>query len=328
MAFPGTVHRCPHHGAELQSFSIDPRIGARMGDYWVHEGIGRGARGHVYRASDPKGGTHAIKILIGRAIPDPDADAQLVAKTRLLRDLRHANIVQVRDVGSIPDGATYIVMELLRGESLASISARTGALHPYRIAEIGRGVALGLAHTHKNGWVHRDIKPSNLMIAASDAGYTAKILDYGSARHSSLPGHPAKGSGHGFLGTPLYMAPEQAQDPQSATPRSDLYGLGIMLFELLEGQPPFTAATIYELIAQHQSQPVPPMDGPPRLRSLILQLLQKSPDQRPETAAQVAAELAGAMNDMRASMIADSQLPGLSSGGAGRAQVGADTLDT
>ncbi len=257
------------------------------GRYRLHESIGRGGMGEVWRAYDE---TLARQVAVKLLLPqdsDPTATSRFRLEARTAARIDHPNVVGVRDFGEF-ENRLFLVMELVDGDSLARVLARSGALPAERVARIAAQAAAGLAAAHREGIVHRDIKPGNLLL---DADGTLKIGDFGIARFMDDPGAALTATGH-IVGTSLYLAPERALGRQ-AGPASDVYALGCVLYQLLTGRPPFQADTAVAILHQHlDAVPVPPRELgvaglPPAFENYLLGLLAKEPEHRP--AAQQAA---------------------------------------
>ena len=252
---------------------------------WIlGEELGRGAIGRVVRVTDPETGeVRAGKVLHESNRDDPAAAARFAREAELAASLVHENIARVHGVAEI-EGQTVLLMELVSGPSLTRVLAIEGTLPEARIITVGRGIAAGLGAAHRAGIVHRDLKPSNVLLADGD---TPKIVDFGMARATSFVGVDR----FALVGTPDYMAPE-CVDPMAVDPRSDLYALGCILFEMAIGRPPFSGATAFALLEAHGHDPVPEVTGvTPELAALIRSLLAKSPADRPQSALAVAAAL-------------------------------------
>ncbi|HKE18964.1 MAG TPA: serine/threonine-protein kinase [Kofleriaceae bacterium] len=258
---------------------------------WVlGEEIGHGALGRVVRVRDPESGDlRAGKILHASNRDDASAVARFAREADLLHALHHPNVVAVHGIETI-EGEQVLLMELIDGPSLAQLIAREGTLPEARVVAIGEGIAAGLQAAHRAGLVHRDLKPANVLVAPGDV---PKIVDFGLARATSFAGVDRRS--FALVGTPDYMAPESA-DPLAIDPRSDLYSLGCILHEMIAGQPPFGGATPFAVLQAHIAQPVPELAaGPERSQALVhivRALLAKSPADRPQSAAQVASDLA------------------------------------
>ena len=263
-------------------------VDARSDDqrYRLGELLGRGAIATVVALEAEDGRRYAGKLLHDSQGQDPDAVARFVQEGALLRRLDHPNLVRVIETVTV-GGRPALVMELVEGPTLAQHIARAAPLPEAELLAIGRGIAGGLAHAHAAGIIHRDLKPGNILLAG---GRAPKIGDFGMARASSLAGveHQAMT----VVGTPDYMAPESV-DPLAVDLRSDIYALGCILFEMATGRPPFAAATPIGLLHQHRSAPIPAVPESMSLgtRTLITELLAKSPGDRPQAADTVARRL-------------------------------------
>jgi serine/threonine-protein kinase len=278
----------------------------QVGRYQILERIGRGAMATVYKAYDPEiNRTLALKFL------QPDLCVQEEHRSRFLREakaaggLSHPNIVTVFDVGEI-QGRPYIAMELLDGTPLSEIM-RPGAGMPIRdVVETGIQLARALDYAHSKGIFHRDIKPSNIMRLKD--GNTIKVTDFGIARIDSGEDtqHTRVGT---VLGTPQYMSPEQAMG-EKVDGRSDLFSVGVVLYQLLGGHAPFEATSIVTLahrIAREDPTPIEKLrrDVQPALRRVIERCLKKQPDKRFQTGRELAMALAKVIRDINEE--ADSQ---------------------
>ena len=259
-----------------------------IGDYRILEELGRGALGVVYRAEHSLlKKPAAIKLWSLPNTQTSIANAALLREARAAAATRHAGIVDVYDILRLPDGRIAMVMELLDGETLSARIAQVGALEPGDAARIARAIADVLDATHSAGIVHRDLKPENVFLLPDGR---VKVLDFGAALSSARPDEKA-----GTLGTPWYMAPEQAYgNPPDR--RSDLYSLGCVLFEMLTGQCPYDASDPRMVLAQHIEDPVPTPESPigplpEALERTVMRALAKYPEQRHQTARELAGEL-------------------------------------
>jgi hypothetical protein len=264
--------------SEVTAIPADLRLGAPLGS---------GAVATVVRVHAGDGREFAGKILHDSHQQDDAAVQRFAQEAALLQGVRDPNIVETFGVVEI-DGKRVLLLELVEGPTLAQLIAREAPLGEARLAALGEGVARGLARAHAAGLVHRDLKPANILVAG---GHTPKIGDFGMARATSLAG--VDRAALAVLGTPDYMAPE-CLDPLAVDGRSDLYALGCILHEMATGRPPFGGATAFGVIEAHRRAPVPdlPDSFSPPLRALVTTLLAKSPGDRPQAAAQVAAALA------------------------------------
>ncbi len=265
----------------------------RLGRYQLEREIGRGAMGVVYLGRD----TAINRMVAIKAIPlaSEFSDAELVeARSRFFREaetagrLNHPNIVTIYDVGE-ERGLAYIAMEYLKGRHLSDYAKSDSLMDPRKVLEIIGRTAEALGFAHKQGVVHRDIKPANLMY--DPATDTLKITDFGIAR---LTGAGSTRTGI-VLGTPSFMSPEQLEG-RTVTGHSDLFSLGVSLFQLLTGQLPFTADSMTGLMQQIAEAQHPPLrafrpDLPACVESVIDRALAKNPDARFDTGAQMAAAL-------------------------------------
>jgi len=259
--------------------------------------------GEVYRAEDLKlSQTVAVKFLPEKLTADASALERFHSEVRIARQVSHPNVCRVFDIGET-DGVTYLTMEYVDGEDLASLIRRIGRLSPDKATEIARQICAGLAAAHERGVIHRDLKPANVML---DGLGKARITDFGLAGvAASLQGAEVR------AGTPAYMAPEQLSGKE-VTLKSDLYALGLVLYELLTGKRALDAATLPELIRLRErgeiSRPSTLVkDLDPLLERVILRCLEKDPAQRPASALQVAAALPG--GDPMAAALAAGETP-------------------
>jgi HAMP domain-containing protein len=254
------------------------------GRYEVLEHIGQGAMADVFRAYDPSiNRPLAIKVLKGELRQHPQYAPRFLREAKAAGALSHPNIVTIYDVGQL-DGYPYIVMELLEGEPLDAVLEREKRLPVEQVIGIGLQLADALAYAHAQGVVHRDIKPSNIILGKD--GRTIKIVDFGIARVSEggeLDSTEKTQIGQ-VLGTPRYMSPEQALG-REIDGRSDLFSVGVILYELLTGQKAFagaSAATLALQITQQDPQPIAALapEAPKGLQFIIEKLLAKRPEKR------------------------------------------------
>lgn len=283
-----------------------------FGDFELLSELGRGGMGVVYKARQKSLDRVVALKMVREAHLASDADrARFRAEAHAAARLQHPNIVTVHEVGTF-DGQAYFCMEYVEGRTLAQRVAADGPLPPREAARLVAAIARAVHHAHLQGVVHRDLKPSNILLsgerrAASDepdkpSSLTAhrspltavKVTDFGLAKQVGL-GESLTRTGVA-VGTPSYMAPEQATGGKDATPQADVYSLGAILYELLTGRPPFRAATAAAtLLLVLEQEPVPPRDlnpGVPReLEMVCLKCLQKPTDLRYPAAAALAADL-------------------------------------
>ncbi|MFG3347503.1 serine/threonine-protein kinase [Streptomyces sp. NPDC048018] len=242
--------------------------------------VGRGGMGEVWRATDEVLGRDvAVKLMLGHE-HDPSAADRFRLEAQTAARLSHPHVVGVFDFGTW-DGKLYLVMELVHGDSLAAAPGRPVVLPAEKVATVAAHAAAGLAAAHRQGVVHRDIKPGNLLM---DSDGTVKLADFGIARFVDDPSGALTTTGQ-IVGTGLYLAPERALG-NPASPASDVYSLGCVLYQLLTGRPPFRADTATALLYQHiDTPPAPPRQVgtpmPAAFEDFLLTLLAKQPEQRP-----------------------------------------------
>ncbi|HET7746315.1 MAG TPA: serine/threonine-protein kinase [Vicinamibacteria bacterium] len=256
------------------------------GRYRVVAPLGRGGMGEVYRADDLKLG-QAVALKFVRGDLAPELRDRLLSEVRLGRQIAHPAVCRLYDVVEV-GGDTFIAMEYVDGEDLASLLARIGRLPPDKAIDVARDLCGGLSAVHEKGIVHRDLKPANVMI---DGRGKARLTDFGLAILAE------GGGAQGFAGTPSYMAPEQLAGG-TVTARSDLYALGLILYEMLTGRRFFDARTIDELSVQHRAPKSTRLQGVPRpldaaVERALIQCLEEDPQARPASARAVLALLPG-----------------------------------
>jgi Leucine-rich repeat (LRR) protein len=260
----------------------------RLGSFRVLQVLGSGGMGTVFLAED----THlqrqvALKVMLPQTAASPQARQRFLREARATAALKHDNIVtihQVQEVGGVPS----LAMELLEGETLAGRLRRDGRLPLREVLLIGREMAEGLHHAHERGLIHRDVKPANVWLEGKRG--RVKILDFGLARTESGAAHLTQAGG--VVGTPAYMAPEQAEGGP-VDRRCDLFSLGCVLYQMSTGVAPFMRANhLKSMMAVTNETPPPPRavcpDLPEELSALVMRLLSKDPEERPDSAAAVA----------------------------------------
>jgi serine/threonine protein kinase len=264
--------------------------GDLIGSFEVRRLLGKGGMGAVYLAHDPSLDREvAVKVLPNRLARDGAIVARFQREARSLAKLRHPNLMHIYTVGEY-GGRPFFAMEYVRGSTLKSVIAKTGPLPPEQALHICGEVMSALAKVHKAEMVHRDIKPGNIMV---DEDGRAVLMDFGLAREEQDLSLTAD---HTVLGTPSYMSPEQARGDR-VDARTDIYSLGIVLYEMLAGAPPFKGKTSFELLRQHIEAAVPPLlearpDLPAAYDSVVRAALAKPPGDRFQTVGQMAAALA------------------------------------
>ena len=280
---------------------------ATLGGYQVLKLLGRGGMGAVYLARQTSlDRLVAVKVMLPKAAANPAFVARFTREAYAAAQLVHHNVVQIYDIGSAKN-THYFSMEYVKGESLMTLVRREGKLDPERAVGYILQAVRGLKYGHDRGMIHRDVKPDNLLI--NDQGIV-KVADMGLVKLAddletaavpndaaqAQPEAPAGLTRAGFaLGTPSYMAPEQAANSSSAGPAADVYSLGCTLYVLLTGQPPFVGQTAIEVLTQHATAPVVRPDAlvervPKALADVLVKMLAKKPEDRyPDMGAVIAA---------------------------------------
>src|SRR5215218_1717125 len=250
--------------------------------------LGRGGMGEVYRADDlTLDHPVALKFLPGTVAADDTRLAQFHGELKTARQVSHKNVCRLYDLGEA-NGRRFLTMEYVDGEDLASLLRRIGRIPQDKAIDIARQLCAGVAAAHDRGVLHRDLKPSNVMI---DGEGNVRVTDFGIAT-------AADQAGDDFAGTPQYMAPEQFAG-RAASIRSDIYALGLILFEIFTGRRAVDSKTLADLKDFHKTGTVPTpssivRDLDPAVESVILRCLEKEPERRPASALVVAAALPGA----------------------------------
>jgi serine/threonine-protein kinase len=300
------------------------------GRYRVVSWIGEGAMGAVYRVEEvSRRKPMALKVLHASLSSMREAVARFEREAIAAGKIGHRNVAAATDFGRMPDGSFFIILEFVAGRSLRQ-ELDGGALEPRRAIRIMQGVVAGVAAAHAKGIVHRDLKPENIMLVHEDGDPDfVKVLDFGIAKVSDV-----RSAGHGnvaqtltkagtVIGTPDYMSPEQALG-RAVDERSDLYSLGVVLYELLTGSAPFRggAATLLRQQVMDLPEPLPSdviEDGDPLLAEMVSKLLAKKPEERFQTAAELMAVLDTVAGTLAAKgVLSDFGLRGRRSSGAGR----------
>ncbi|HUS28037.1 MAG TPA: serine/threonine-protein kinase [Kofleriaceae bacterium] len=291
-SYPAGTLTCPKDGARLIKLAAetDTLIGRVLDQrYEIRSQLGKGGMGSVYRGWQLSVDREvAIKVIHPKLSNDRSAVKRFLREARLASRLSQPNIVNVYDFGQ-SEGVLYLVMELLRGHTLASELGKGRRLNPKRTVTIASQLCDALEAAHAQGIVHRDLKPSNIVILDDPPGRDLiKVLDFGLAKSLKQDSGSLVTNTDALLGTPLYMAPEQI-DGRESDQRADLYSLGCMLYEMLSGRPPFVDNAVSAVLARHMHDThveLPP-HVPVRLRSMIDQLLVKKPEDRLQSAGDV-----------------------------------------
>jgi diguanylate cyclase (GGDEF)-like protein len=276
----------------------DPMIGSVLsGRFEITEYITAGGMGSIYKATQrPLERDVAIKLMDYEGQRTEEFQRRFYLEASLCARLSHPNIVRIFDYGCHEDRVYFIAMELLKGETLRQISDRAGPIEPRRAISFLKQVSSALIEAHGADLVHRDLKPSNLFVVTDGMGQEhVKILDFGVVKQVSSAVDVTQAGA--TLGSPLYMSPEQIQGP-TVDARSDIYALGVILYQLLVGRPPFTGREPYQVLVQHLSAPPEPFAKanpkvavPEALEALTMRALAKDPDDRFESARALATAL-------------------------------------
>ncbi len=263
--------------------------------YRIVKLIGQGGMGRVYRATHVNiNKQFAIKVLRPEVTALPSTVVRFRQEARAASSIGHENIIQIEDFATLPDGSVYLAMEFLEGEPLDTRMGRTPALPLPEALDIAAQVGRGLYAAHEKGIVHRDLKPANVFLSrkpsvlalAGPSGVVAKILDFGIAKVSGVDATPALTQTGAIFGTPLYMSPEQAMG-QPLDHRTDIYSMGVILYEMATGQVPFKADSAVQVLSQHiagvvvaPSVAAPARQIPAALDAVVLKALAKEPGAR------------------------------------------------
>ncbi len=275
---------------------VDPLIGQVLsGRFEIIAPLGVGGMGRVYKAVQrPLGREVALKVLNPRydGTRDPGFERRFFLEASMTSKLKHPNTITVHDYGRTDDGIYFIAMEYIEGETLQKVLAENGRLPWLRALYVAGQVARSLREAHKMGLVHRDLKPANVMLTSEGTGGdTVKVLDFGLVK-SFTPEKPKEDDevdrtgltqAGVLLGSPLYMAPEQARG--EADPRTDIYSLGILMFQTMAGRPPFVSKESIDVIVKHIREKPPELNSmvpevPFEVNALVMKCLEKEPAAR------------------------------------------------
>ena len=282
------------------SSATDPFVGRTLDEkYCVEERLGAGGMGTVYRARHlSMNRPVAIKFLNQRLIEDEAARIRFQTEARAAVRLRHTNAVSVTDFGQTSEGWVYIVMELLEGRTLREILTRETPIETARAMSLMLQASEAVAAAHEAGIIHRDLKPSNILVTQSaDQPAVVKVLDFGIATFEHEDDEELTTLAHTntVIGTPRYMSPEQFIGSE-LTPASDVYSLGVILYEMLTGMVPFSGSTPAEIAEKHANNPPHSPRAivaaiPEDIERVVLYALEKEPTNRPANAAEFRREL-------------------------------------
>lgn len=286
--YPDTTTLCPSDGVALEKTG-DSLLGQVLaGKYRIEERLKEGGMGTVYR------GTHvlmdktvAIKVLRASLAADEKIVARFSREARAASRISHPHALSVTDFGEAEDGVVFLVMEYLNGKTLKEVIRKDGPMPLGRVVEIIRQVGGALDAAHEQGVVHRDLKSENIMLLGNNAPDYAKVLDFGIAKIKELEGtyDPGLTAPDLVIGTPQYMSPEQCSQSPDIDARSDLYSLGVIIYEMLVGHVPFTGESPTAIMMKHLQEPSPSVlqerpDLPPTVARVLAQAMAKRPEDR------------------------------------------------
>ena len=270
-------------------------VGQVLGQRWrIDARIGKGAMAEVYRALDLQTAAYvAVKILRSSVAGDPGIKLRFAREGEVQARLRHKNVAALLATGVTSTEQPYLVVELLRGKTLRNVIKEEGRVGPRRAASYAWQILQGLSAVHAAGVLHRDLKPANIMLEPSPGPVERVVLiDFGFA---SVEGDAKLTQQGTVVGSLRYIAPERLR-AEAIDHRSDQYGVGVILYELLMGAPPFEHVDDFELVEAHLSAEPPPMDDgvPPALEAVVRKALAKDQDDRFASAAEMAAAIEAA----------------------------------
>ena len=290
------VHATQAKGGDLIGVTIDDK-------YHIDSKLGEGGMGAVYRATRLMiGDAVAIKVLHSEQMSDPQVIERFRREAQAAARLKHPNVVTIHDFGVSSKNLVYLVMELIEGDSLRALIKEQRPLPFSTTGEIIFQVCAALEEAHRRNIVHRDLKPDNIIVTTSSAGLRVKVLDFGIAKLRDLAVTADNLTQTGMvLGTPRYMSPEQCMG-EELDGRSDIYSLGIVLYEMLSGTVPFNSPSMSALIVQQVTQTPPPLRAlnvriSPAIERTVMRALEKQREARPPTADALARELRYAIDD-------------------------------
>ncbi|MBM4356015.1 MAG: serine/threonine protein kinase, partial [Deltaproteobacteria bacterium] len=292
--FESRVDKCPDDGSNLVVTEDRNLVGEELdGRYRVLERIGSGGMGVVYKAEQLLvKRIVALKVLRREVVREGSAVKRFLNEAQVIAALNNPHTVTLHDFGVTGDGLLYYTMELLRGRPLSRVIRQDGPLAVERATRLALQVCDSLEEAHERGILHRDLKPDNLFVQERKGLEELKVLDFGVAKLMGASGAKAVTGTGMIVGTPLYLSPEQALGDELG-PSSDLYSLGIVLYEMLVGLPPFMGETPMQTILARLNKPVPPTAArnpsvrvPRRLEEFLSKALEKDPKRRFQTAAE------------------------------------------
>ena len=315
-----------------EELSAADRARVIAGRYEIMERIGEGGMGQVLRVAHRRlGKAFALKLMQAEFSLDPESREIFHREARLASGLTHPNIVSIVDFGEDPDWGLFIVMEYIEGEPLAQRIEEHGALPVPVVCDVVTQLVDALHHSHSHGVVHGDLKPDNVLCVNSEGDerrkWTVKLLDYGMAR----PISPGAGRQDRVAGTPEYIAPERITGGPLLPP-ADIYALGVMMYEMLSGAPPFGGDGPTKILERHLREPPPPLRGPgdqpiePGMVSIVERALAKEPASRFADALELGRALRDVMDGMGLVRRSGTRRPGTAPGDT-RNDAAADAFD-
>jgi serine/threonine-protein kinase len=316
--FLGEDKFCPNDGAtlvELDEEEVgDPLVGTTVdGRYQIVEKLGEGGMGMVYLATHAVIGNRcALKVLKGELAADGEVGERFIQEARAAAAIGNDHIIQITDFGQLPDGSAYFVMEFLDGSSLHDVIEDEEKIASERVIDIAIQCCEALSAAHNSNIVHRDLKPDNIFLVAKGSAFDfVKILDFGIAKvATSETGKQLTKTGMIF-GTPQYMSPEQAAGT-GVDARTDIYSLGIIMYEMLCGHVPFEADTFMGVLTKHlYEEPipprrlVPPVEIPKHVEAVLLKAISKKPEKRYQSMGEFAEDLRSIRNGKAPAIVYD-----------------------
>jgi eukaryotic-like serine/threonine-protein kinase len=308
------VALCPTDGSAMKPAGAVPRV--LDNKYRIEQLIGRGGMGAVYRARDMRlDRLVAVKVVRAELLQDMDARRRFRREAQIVARLQHPGIVSIFDFGTFADGGAYLVMELVRGEDLRRVLQREGSLEPARAARILSAVCDAIEAAHREGVLHRDLKPENILLPAGGPVHRgarrgggdveAKVLDFGVAKLVGDSPEDPRSEGNvtltaagSIIGTPAYMAPEQLRG-EPPDHRTDVFALGVIAYEMLSGELPFSRGSLADVILAQDRGARPLTSASPRvpapLEHVIMRALEVDPHKRPPSPQEFAAAVAQAI---------------------------------
>ncbi len=297
--FPSTLHFCLNDGSPLAD--LETLVGITLdGRYRLDDLIGTGGMGDVYRATHVHLDTEfAVKLLKPEFVANQTAIKRFRLEAKAAGRIHHPNAIRVTDFGVTSERIVYLVMEIVEGQSLRSMIREEEGMPYQRTVNIVRQICAAVEAAHRGGVIHRDLKPDNILIETVNNMERVKVLDFGIAKLKETKTEPFLTQAGTIIGTPQYMSPEQCQG-KALDPRSDVYSIGVILYEMLTGRVPFDGDSTIQIVFKHMHEPPQPFreiprDVPDSLAEVVMRALEKDPDKRQASAAQLGDELKAAV---------------------------------